>query len=95
MKEIENQEKPTIVQIHKGTNVLAYCADCKSELYQSRGLSQVEDLVLISRIIGHLESFEEEHKVDIIYPRRKLNRIVSTEDFFTFNIIPPYQSSNT
>lgn len=79
---IEKENTETMVfYIDKKECLLAYCPDCRKILYHGQDPTQTQQRVLKSQIYDHLDSFTEEHAVDIIHPRRKTLQVEDAGDY--------------
>lgn len=77
--------------VEKDENVVAYCASpgCRSIIFKGTDHTRAGNRSLINIVTGHFGGYEDDHEIDIIYPRRnKFDRIVSLDVFLEKVVLP-------
>ena len=81
MRERPKEEALPKFSLERGENVVAYCLTCKSTVFKGNSRNSIGNRVLRERVINHLDFFMGTHKVDVIYPLRKIGGRISGQEF--------------
>lgn len=78
MTEREQIEIPYF-ELEPGDNVVAYCETCRKPVFVGNDKSRIGNFVMRGQVISHKDFFEDEHQIDLVYPRKGANFIVDSK----------------
>ena len=71
------------IEIGPEDRIIAFCSNCKSIIFKGNDDTPAKHRVLNERLRDHLDFFDWNHNIDVIFPARKTDKVIDAQVFLS------------